>query len=182
MRNSGHTKQRSHMQQQQEQQHSVLESYTGKLHNAQAVNKCSWDNACMGHVPKKKRGISVISTYLMCPRIWSPISPVSYADSREMGGQNDKRYAEHYLCDAFAIVGISVVDRQALSPVVIAPRLLVPLADHINPVHDEQPWLVQAPDWNLGMTRGKRYPAYTSMAQLQHKLLPAWDAWYTTAV
>ena len=84
-----------------------------------------------------------------------------------MGGQYDKRYAEHYLCDAFAIVGISVVDRQALSPVVIAPLLLVPLADHINPVHDEQPWLVQAPDWNLGMARGKRYPAYTSIAQLQ---------------
>ena len=59
MRNSGHTKQRSHMQQQQEQQHSALESYTGKLQNAQAVNKCSWDNACIGHVPKKKRGISV---------------------------------------------------------------------------------------------------------------------------
>ena len=95
-----------------------------------------------------------------------------------MGGGCDKRYAEHYLCDAFAIVGISVVDSQPLSTIVVAPLLLVLLANHIDPVHDEQPGLVLAPDWNLRMTRGKRYPAYTCMAQLQHTLLPAW---YTVA-
>ena len=41
-----------------------------------------------------------------------------------------------YLCDAFASIGVSVIHRQALSAIVVAPVLLILLAHHIRSVHD----------------------------------------------
>lgn len=62
-----------------------------------------------------------------------------------------RKHKLQYLCNAFAAVGISIVDRKAMSAVVIAPFLLVLHADHVSPVHDEQAGLVEAPDWYLRM-------------------------------
>ena len=42
---------------------------------------------------------------------------------------------KQYLCDAFASISVSVIHRQALSTIVVAPVLLILLAHHIGSVH-----------------------------------------------
>lgn len=66
--------------------------------------------------------------------------------------KGSKKHAVCHLGDAFACVGISVENRQPLTAIVIAPLLLVLLANHVSPVQDQQARLVEAPDWDLGMT------------------------------
>jgi len=76
-----------------------------------------------------------------------------------MASKKSRKHAVCHLGDAFAIVGISVENRQPLTAIVVAPLLLVLLTNHVSPVHDQQARLVEAPDWDLGMTGGQGYPA-----------------------
>lgn len=54
--------------------------------------------------------------------------------------------------DSFALVGIGAVDMHPLSTIVVLPVQLILVADHVNSVHDQQPWLVSAPGGDLWMT------------------------------